>query len=103
MTREEAIRLLQENMDTIRSFGVRRIGLFGSVVRGELSDASDIDVVVEFEKGWANMRNVVGLVKFLEGLFGRKIDLMTAETIDYITNYHVRNSIKNEVNYVEAR
>ncbi len=102
MTRDEAIRLLRENMETIRSFGVRRIGLFGSVVRGEATDRSDIDVVVEFEPGRARMHNVVGLVRFLENLFGKKVDLMTTETIDYISNPYVRDSIKQSTSYVEA-
>jgi len=37
----------------IKSFGVKRIGVFGSAVREEMTEKSDIDVVVEFEKGKA--------------------------------------------------
>jgi predicted nucleotidyltransferase len=37
---------LADNLRTIRKFGVKRIGLFGSAVRGELKIGSDIDILV---------------------------------------------------------
>ncbi|MCK4732400.1 MAG: nucleotidyltransferase domain-containing protein, partial [Methanophagales archaeon] len=39
---------LADNKRTIRKFGVKRIGLFGSAVRGELKIGSDRDILVEF-------------------------------------------------------
>ena len=42
------LKVLPEHMDEIRRFGVKRIGIFGSVVRGEAREDSDIDFVVEF-------------------------------------------------------
>ena len=50
MTRDEILRKLDENREIIRGFGVRRLGIFGSYVRGEQSEASDIDFLVEFEQ-----------------------------------------------------
>ncbi len=100
MTREEALQLLQENMDTIRSFGVKRIGLFGSVVRNEATQESDVDVVVEFERGKARMKNVLGLIDFLEELFGREIDLLTPDGIETIRIPHIKREIKKELIYV---
>lgn len=58
-----------ENRDRIKDFGVKRIGIFGSVVRGEAKEKSDIDFVVEFERGMATFKNVCGLIDFLEELF----------------------------------
>jgi len=57
---------------------VRRLALFGSVVRQDFSPASDIDVLVEFEPG-----HVPGLAFFrmeaeLSAIFGRKVDLHTS-------------------------
>jgi hypothetical protein len=100
MTREEAVRLLQENMDTIRSYGVRRIGLFGSVVRDEATEESDVDVVVEFEEGKALMKNVLGLIDFLEELFGREIDLLTPDGIETIRIPYIKREIKKELIYI---
>ncbi len=41
---------LEENRDTIKSFGVRRLGIFGSYTRGEQTESSDMDFLVVFEK-----------------------------------------------------
>ena len=53
MNKEEILRRIRGNREKIRNFGVKRIGIFGSFVRGEEKEESDIDVVVEFEKGEA--------------------------------------------------
>lgn len=50
-TKEAILKALEENMKEIREFGVKKLGLFGSFVRGEQKDESDIDILVEFEKG----------------------------------------------------
>lgn len=42
---------LAENKSTIAKYGVKRIGLFGSYLRNEQKPTSDIDILVEFEKG----------------------------------------------------
>ena len=54
MKKEEILKKIRENRDKIRSFGVRRIGIFGSFVRGEEKEGSDIDIIVEFEEGKKN-------------------------------------------------
>lgn len=62
-----------------RTNGVRRLGLFGSALRGELRPDSDIDLLVEFEPG-----RVPGLVHLsaleleLSEVLGREVDLRTA-------------------------
>ena len=61
-------------------YGVSEIGIFGSVVRGEAQENSDIDVLVEF-------RRTIGFVTFmrlsfyLEELFGKKVDLVTKNAL----------------------
>ena len=60
-----------------RRHHVRRLALFGSVLRDDFTPASDVDVLVEFETG-----HVPGLAFFameaeLSGLVGRKVDLNT--------------------------
>jgi hypothetical protein len=47
--KEEVLSLLQQHRDSFRELGVKRLGLFGSFVRGEQTDSSDIDILVEFE------------------------------------------------------
>ena len=95
MNIEEILRKIRENREKIRSFGIKRIGVFGSFVRGEEKEESDIDIIVEFEEGKKNFNNFINLAFFLEKLFGRKVDLVTLESISpYIKPY-----IEKEVIY----
>ena len=100
MRKAEVVRILRENMEEIRKFGVRRIGIFGSAVRDELREDSDIDIVVEFERGKGTFENFGGLVEFLERLFGREVDILTPGGIESIRIRTVRERIRGEVEYV---
>ncbi len=57
------------------SFGVTRIGIFGSFVRGEQTSSSDVDIVVEMSKDRKNLHSFLRLKRFLENETARKIDL----------------------------
>ena len=70
---------MDANRERIRSFGVRRLGLFGSCARDEAGEASDLDFVVEFER--KSFRAYMGLKFFLEDLFGCKVDLALKDAI----------------------
>jgi predicted nucleotidyltransferase len=61
-------------------YGVSEIGIFGSVVRGEARDDSDVDVLVEFNRptGFVVFMN---LLYYLEELFGSKVDLVTRNAL----------------------
>ena len=94
-TKEDLFRLIAEHQHEIKQLGVKRFGLFGSYVRDQSTSKSDIDVLVEFEPGQKTFDNFMGLAFFLEDLFGRKVDLVTAESLSpYIGPY-----ILNEVEY----
>lgn len=56
---------------------IRRLALFGSVLRDDFSDDSDIDVLVEFEPGAAVGLNFFSMERELSLLLGRKVDLNT--------------------------
>ena len=87
--------LLEEHQNDIMKFGVERIGLFGSYVRGEQNSSSDIDFLVQFSRGAKNIRNLVGLGDFLEELMAKKVELITKESLSpYIGPY-----ILKEVQY----
>jgi len=100
INKEEIIQKLRENIDKIRSFGVKRIGIFGSVVRGEQTEESDIDFVVEFERGKGTFKNVAGLIEFLEKLLGREVDILTPDGIESIRIEYIKEQIKKEIEYV---
>lgn len=79
--KQQALAILQKHGAQIRRYGVRRCGLFGSFVRGEQNRESDIDLLVEFEAGQKSFDNFMGLAFFLEDIFGRKVDLITTESL----------------------
>ncbi len=100
MRKADVIKLIRENREKLKEFGVKRIGLFGSVVRDQASEGSDVDIVVDFERGKATFRNVGRLIEFLENLFNTEIDLLTPYGIESIRIKSVKERIKQEVEYV---
>lgn len=69
-------------MDQIEAFcrrnRIRRLALFGSILRDDFRPESDIDVLVEFEPGArVGMIRLAGMEIELSGILGRKVDLNT--------------------------
>jgi len=76
---QEILKIIEENREKIRGFGVTSLGLFGSAARGEATDTSDLDFVVEFEK--KTFDAYMDLKQFLEELFSCKVDLVLKDGI----------------------
>jgi len=76
---EEILRTLEQNRTKLKSFGVRRLGLFGSAARGEATEGSDLDFLVELEK--KSFDAYMDLKDFLENLFSCKVDLVMKDAI----------------------
>jgi len=73
---EEIIKILKEEKEEIRKRYKAEIkGIFGSYVRGEEREDSDIDILVDFEEG-ADLFHFVGLSLFLEEVLKHKVDLV---------------------------
>ena len=88
----KAIEILRDHEQEIkRRFAVRRIGLFGSSIRGEETKESDIDILVEFED--PTFRNFMNLAFYLEDIFSRRVDLLTPEGI----SHRIRPYVEKEV------
>ena len=60
---------------------VRRLALFGSILRSDFGPESDVDVLVEFEPGHIPGFGFIGLQDELSRLFGRKVDLNTPQSL----------------------
>ena len=95
-TKHAVIEILRANEASLRSYGVRRLGIFGSVARGEHDSESDIDLLVEFQKETKTFDNFIQLVFFLEELLGRKVELVTTESL----SPYIGPRILEEVEYV---
>ena len=88
----KAIEILRNHEQEIkRRFAVRRIGLFGSFVRGEETKESDIDILVEFED--PTFRNFMNLAFYLEDIFSRRVDLLTPEGISHRISPYVEKEV----------
>jgi uncharacterized protein len=81
-TKEDVFALLSQNGARLRGFGVERLSVFGSFARDTPDDTSDVDVLVEFAPEQETFDNFLGLAEFLEELFGRKVDLLTPESLN---------------------
>lgn len=97
-TSNEIMKILKSNMDNIEKFHVSKVGLFGSFARNEQSDASDVDILVEFEDGHETFDNYMDLKFYLEELFDRKVDVVIFDSIKPA----MRSSIMRSVKYAKG-
>jgi Predicted nucleotidyltransferases len=89
--------ILQEHKNYLaEKFGVIEIAIFGSYARGEQRKDSDVDLIVDFKKGWKTFDNYMNLKFYLEELFGKKVDLMIKSAI----NPRIKPFIIEEAIYV---
>ncbi|OSZ82350.1 nucleotidyltransferase [Chitinophagaceae bacterium IBVUCB1] len=90
------IALLHLHKDSIKSYGVRQLGLFGSFVRdNRIDNDSDIDLLVDFEKGKKTFDNFMNLSFYLENIFGRKVELVTHSALSPYIGKHILNEVEN--------
>ena len=82
LNKEDIFKLLKQNKEKFKKYNVKKIGLFGSVLRGEHTNESDVDLLVEFDEGKKNYDNFIEVAFLLEGLLQRKIDLLTIEALN---------------------
>jgi predicted nucleotidyltransferase len=80
MTRDEVVRILTEHRSELSHLGVKSLALFGSAVRGESGEGSDVDLLVEFSRP-VGLFEFIDVKEFLEGILGRPVDLATPDSI----------------------
>lgn len=75
-TLNEIILILRNHKELLNEkYKIKRLGLFGSVTRGEATDESDIDILAEFEEPIG--LEFVDLALELEKLLNHKVDLVS--------------------------
>lgn len=67
-------------LGTLKEAGVTRSSLFGSVSQGKSTDASDVDLLVEFEKG-KSLLDLAQLKSDLESVLQKKVDVVTYQSL----------------------
>jgi len=97
ITKEELIEFIKAHKaDLLEKYGVKKIGFFGSIARGDQTASSDIDIAIEMVPTKKNLHNFLELRRFLESNLGAPVDLGIESTLKPA----VRSSIKDEIIYV---
>ncbi len=92
LTAKEILNLLKQNRGILKKYKVKKIGLFGSYARGSQKPHSDVDFLVELKE--PTFDNFMGLIFDLEGLFGKKVELITNGSLSPYIQPHVEKEVR---------
>ncbi len=97
MSKDQILAYLREHkQEFFEQYGIESIGLFGSALRDELSDDSDIDLAIEMAASHKNLHNFLAFKRQLEASFDRPVDL----GIESALKPAVKNAIAQDMLYV---
>lgn len=97
---------LKKNKEILIKYNVKKIGVFGSFVKGKQKKNSDIDFVVEFDLDYFGPEftglydTYLKLSDYLENLFHRKVEILTPISIETIRLKEIAEEIKKSIVYV---
>lgn len=77
--------------------GVERLGIFGSLARGDAREDSDVDVLVLFRPEARTFDNLFTVGEVLEEVFNRRVDLVT----EHALSPYIGPRIRAEIRYVD--
>lgn len=98
ITKQEIFQTIVDNKETIKSFGITEIGLFGSYARGEQTEKSDIDILVDYGKNQMDFFKFINFCEMIENLFGNvHVDVVTKNGLSEFIGPHIIKDIQ----YVE--
>jgi uncharacterized protein len=96
-TKNHILTTLRTYKSEFLKYGIRNIGLFGSYVRNEQSDKSDIDILIDFEQDKENYDNFMAAYDLIESIFKtEKVEIVTKNGL----SPYVGPRILKEVMYV---
>jgi hypothetical protein len=87
---------LKANKERLKNdYHITQIGLFGSIVRDEHNENSDIDLVIEFEPGTSDLFSLkLRLKNEIQGTFNRQVDLCRLKYINPIFKDQIQSEVK---------
>ena len=81
-------------LEIAQRHGAHNVRLFGSVARGETTETSDLDLLIEMEPG-RNLLDVIAIKQDLEDLLGCKVDVVTEAAISpYLKENVLREAVR---------
>lgn len=93
-SKEEVITRLKGIRDQLLNLGVVRVGIFGSFVRGEQHENSDVDLLVEFIPGAKTFSNFMNAAYLLEETMGRRVEVLTLEGLSPYIGPHILEELE---------
>jgi hypothetical protein len=91
----ELIELIKLHTNLLHKYGVKDIYLFGSFSRNEVTEKSDVDLLIDFESNKKTLMNIIEIGDFLESIFGRKVDIITRNDLSKFIGPHILNSMEH--------
>jgi len=96
-SKDEILKIINSQMERLKAdFSVNQMGLFGSVVRGEITAHSDIDILVDLDE--PTFDHYMDLKFYLQELFKTEVDLVMKDTI----KPRLKSAINKEVIYAKG-
>jgi predicted nucleotidyltransferase len=92
--KEAILQILATHKGQLAAYGVNQIGLFGSYVRNEATENSDIDLLVDINKAKKTFNNFLSLNYYLEELFGKKVELVTTQSLSPFIGPHILKTVE---------
>jgi hypothetical protein len=81
MQSHEVLTKLKARQADFHRLGVKNLYLFGSTVRGEATDLSDVDLFFDYEKGRLGVYELMEVKAFAAAVLGQKTDIMTRDSL----------------------
>lgn len=98
MDKQCVIKQLKEIKQLLfQQYGIIKPGVFGSIVRGEATKHSDVDILIDFDTDKETFYNFISVCELLQKAFGKqRLDIVTRKGLSPF----ISDSILNEVEYV---
>ena len=94
-SKQDLLIALTNNREIIKSYGVNSLGFFGSFSKGSFNEASDVDLLVNFSPEKKSFDNFMDLSFFLEDLLGRKVELITPQSLSKFIGPHILKEVQH--------
>ena len=98
LTKQDIFQTIIDNKEAIKNFGVTEIGLFGSYVRDEQTEESDIDLLIHYNIKEINYKKYFLFCEYMDNLFiDKKVEVVSKNGLSPYIGPHILKS----VTYVE--
>lgn len=93
--KKDIINRIESLRAELRKLGVARLYLFGSFAANLQSDESDVDLLIDFEKGGKSYANFYKAHQVLENTLDRKVELLTRQSLKPFMREKILHGAKN--------